>query len=658
MKPKPLLTKRELLLGLSGLWFLLVVIAYFAVNKPLEPQSALALAQVGRTGLAWIGMLALANLIGRTQGQRLGGFRPVERLALQIGLGLGALSLVVIGLSAVGALSPALFWLLILLPSPFGLLFAVRDLRPVLRRPGRMRAEWLIVGLAGGGALLLALAPPTAWDALVYQLAGPELYLEQGGLRHTLDLPYLGFPKTAAMLFMMGLSLSGPQLAQLLHLTFAGLTLALLPRLLHGIAPGRGGLAAAILVSVPSMWLIAGWAYVEWITAFWLLASFVLIRAPVADSSSSRTTALAGLCAGFALATKYSSLWMALGLVVVAGLNRRSVRQLSIFLLAAGAALLPSLLVNWATTGNPVYPFVFDGLYWDAHRAQWFSRFGTGLAPARLLLAGLEATVFGLEGGYFVGHPSYGATIGPLLLGLAPLALLRLASKPASRPGSMRDLIVIVAAGSAGWIAQLAASALLVQTRLLFPLFPFLAAAAAIGYDSLGQLSRRIQFVLGGLIAFVLSVALIGYLAQALGGRAAEVVTGRLAPEAYLTARLGAHYQAIQAVNQLPAGSQVRFLWEPRSYYCEPTIVCEPDAVLDRWWHARQHLSSVEDILADWRERGVTHVLYYRVGAAAVRQEGFDPLTPADWDELDRLLGELLIPAGETADSYTLYALP
>lgn len=655
MRPKPILTRREALLGAALIWFLGLVMAYFAVNKPFEPTALAALAQLARTFVAWAAVMALANLLGHGVTRKLTGFSPVERLALHIGIGFGLLSLLTLAIGAVQAYSPGFFWALVLAPLPISVPVGYRDLRTCLQAVQRPGAAWLFAAAAGAAALLLALAPPTAWDSLVYHLTGPKLYLEHGGLAHPIDLPYLGFPKVGTMLYVLGSALSGPQLAQLLHLSFAALTLMLLPRLVRPIAPGRGGLAVAILVAVPSLWLLAGWAYVEWITAFWILASFVLIQ-QAADGDLA--LGLAGLCAGLALGTKYTAVWPAAGLLLVAAFHRPGTRRLALFAAAAAAALLPSLVSNWALTGNPIYPFLFDGLHWDGFRAEWFSRFGTGLGATQVMLAPLEATVFGVEGGYFVGHPSFGASIGPLLLGLAPLALLRLAVPRQQRSGSMRDLMLMIAAGWLGWSLQLLTSQLLVQTRLLFPVFPFLAAVAAIGYDSLGSLSRRVQFVLGGLAAFVLALTLVGYLVQSLAAQAPQVVLGSLSEQDYLSGRLGAHQQAMQQVNQLPAGSRVRFLWEPRSYFCSAAIRCLPDSLLDRWWHDRQTTSDADRILAAWRQEGVTHVLYYRAGAQAVRAAGFDPLSDADWSALDRLLSGLLLPVAQVSDAYTLYSIP
>lgn len=639
----------------AAVWVTLVVVAFYAVNKPfsLEATDAIVRLVLNLGGLAAI--LSLGNLIGRLLCGELDRFEPIEQFAVRTGLGLGVLSVLLLGLGALNLLSSTVLWLTVLLPLPASLNGAVRDLRALRSAGSRMSAAWWFVVVAAATALLMALAPATAWDALVYQLTGPKLYLEQGALAHPIDLPYLGFPKTGSMLFTLGLALGGAPLAQLLHLSFVGLTLCLVPGLTNKLAPGRAGLAAAIVLGVPSMWLVASSAYVEWMVAFWVLAGFMLIQRD--PGPGWRTTALAGLCAGFGLATKYTAVWLVVGLAVVAALNYRSLRRLATFVAAAAIALLPSLLVNLWLTRNPVYPFVFSGIHWDAHRTLWFSRFGSGLSIPQLLIAWWDSTVFGLEGGYYIGHPSYGATIGPILLALVPLALLRLARPAVERAGSLRDVVVMIAVGGAGWMAQLAASALLVQTRLLFPLFPFLAAAAVAGYQALGELSRRVQFVLGGLLVFVFAVTLLGYPLSAIERGAPGVVTGNISQEEYLTRNLGAHYQAMREINDLPNGAQVRFLWEPRSYYCAAQVTCEPDALLDRWWHTRQHEISAETALSAWEREGVTHVLFYRDGADAVRQAGFDPLTDADWEELAGLLARLGTPVADIAGAYQLYAI-
>ena len=418
------------------------------------------------TAVGWVSVLSLANFIGWGAIRRLSNLERAERLVLQLGFGLGAIALALLALGMVGVTSQLLLWLLVLLPLPLSLYRLYRDAGE-LRRPST-RALVIFVVLVLLLILIRALSPPTAWDSLVYHLTGPKLYQEAGRIHHDIDLAYLGFPKAGSMIYLLGLQLVGPGLAQLLHLTFFGMTLVLTPGLVRQSAPGRGWLSIAILVAVPSAALLAGWAYVEWIAAFGALASYTLIRA--SDSGKvDRALILAAFFAALALNSKYTAIWIVFGLSLVVLLRGRSLRRWGAFLFGAALLVAPFLLSNLLLTGNPVYPFVFEGVFWDSHRAFWYSRVGTGLGFSGLATAPWEATIWGLEGGYYEGH----ATVGPLLLALIPLVTLRLLLDRSARQGSVRDLVVIAGAAYLGWIAQLSFSILLVQSRLLFPALPF-----------------------------------------------------------------------------------------------------------------------------------------------------------------------------------------
>lgn len=636
------------------LWFTAVVLFYFAVHKPISPSQFELLREIALTALGWVGTLGLANLMGWVVLKRLTRIDSAERLVLQIGFGLGILSLILLGFGLAGAYFPQLSWLLVLIPLPISIYRLRSDLRSI-KRP---RASWLLafIALAIVLVFLRALSPPTAWDSLVYHLTGPKLYLQAGRIHHEIDIAYLGFPKAGSMLFLFGLQLVGPGLAQLFHATFFGMTLILTPGLVKRTAPGRGGLAVAITIAVPSAALIAGWGYVEWFAAFGVLASYTLIRQ--SDSHRiDRELMAAAFFAAFALSAKYTSVWLvaALGLVVL--LRGRSIRRLAGFLIAVFGFVAPYLLVNLLLTGNPVYPFFFNGSYWDDHRAFWYSRPGTGLSPPELLTAAWDASIWGLEGGFFEGHASYGATIGPLLLALIPLILLRLILDRSARRGTLRDLVIMSSVAYLGWLAQLSYSTLLIQSRLLFPALPFFAALATIGFDTVGQIGRwgiSVRFVLGGLVAFVLALATTQMLFEA---REASYIPSVEAESDYLERRLGAHYFAMQAVNSLEDHSVVRFLWEPRSYYCREDIECEPDALLDRWWHDRQHSPTVIEIYDGWLEEGVTHVLFNSGGAEAVKQREFDPVAVEDWEALAQFLDHFAVPTHELGDAHTLYEL-
>ncbi len=655
MKPNSLWSRAAVTLGL--LWFVAVILAYYAVHKPVSGAQIDAMRDLLVTAVGWLSVLTLANLIGWGAIRKLSNLERAERLALQVGFGLGMIALVLLALGMVGATSQLLLWLLVLLPLPLSLYRMYKDARNLHRPPTRALVIFITVALLL--ILIRALSPPTAWDSLVYHLTGPKLYQEAGRIHHDIDLAYLGFPKAGSMIYLLGLQLAGPGLAQLLHLTFFGLILVLTPGLVRQAAPGRGWLSIAILVAVPSAALLAGWAYVEWIAAFGALASYTLIRA--SDSGRvDRALILAAFFAALALNSKYTTIWIVFGLSLVVLLRGRSFRRWAAFLFGTTIFVVPFLLSNLVLTGNPVYPFFFEGVFWDGHRAFWYSRVGTGLELSELITAPWDASIWGLEGGYYEGHATYGATVGPLLLALIPLVALRLLLDRSARQGSVRDLVVITAAAYLGWLLQLSFSILLVQSRLLFPALPFFAALAVVGFDTVGRVGRwgiSVRFVLGGLVAFVLALTVTSMIFDTMQADFLSVTFGAETERAYLERRLGSHYEAMQEINRLDEGSTVRFLWEPRSYYCSKAVICEPDALLDRWWHDRQHYSTVDELMNRWVEDGVTHVLYHRAGAETVRTADFDPLDDGDWEALDRFLEESLVPLSAFGETYVLYEI-
>jgi len=679
-------------------WVVIVISAYFAIHKPGSPQQFAALAKapgsiagavaglrlevLARAASSIGGVLAtlsVATLLGRPWIGALRGLDPRSQIALQLGAGLAGLSYLVLAMGALGAYNRLTVYAITAISLPFavprwvGLLRGRRISLPA-RRADRWLAGFVLLMLLFAAAS--ALAPPTAWDSLVYHLAGPRHYIAAGRLNHDLDLPYLGFPQAGSMLYLWGMLLAGDRVPQLIHLSFGVLTLALLPAVVRRVAPGRSWLAAGILIGVPTAQLLLGWAYVEWIVGYAGLASFVLLMAgggagrdsaspagPAAPIGSDRIgqLLLAGLFAGLALNTKYTAVWMVAGLVLVAYLRRRSTRETVIFAAAVFVFMVPFLVKNWLLTANPIYPFFLPGRFWDSYRAVWYSRPGTGLGVGPLIIAPWDATIWGLEGGYFEGHPSYGATIGPILLALIPLAFLRLREAVSGRNKTKAGLWVVCGISYLGWLAQLAFSQLLVQTRLLFAILPGLAILAAAGFDGLGSFGRRgrsARFVIGGLLSFTLALTALQAALGFFGASPLGVATGSESESEFLTGRLGQYALAMRAIDGLPEGSRVRFLWEPRSYYCRSGLTCEPDALLDRWWHERRLGGDAAEILSAWSRQGVTHVLYYRLGAEAVRAAGFDPLTDADWDELEHFLTEDLGIAESFDAAYTLYRLP
>ena len=682
-------SRRVLLAMLCLVWSAFVVAVYYISHKPGDSHELQALLRLGLTFAGWVGSLSLAHGLARRIAPSIGRLPLAQRFALWIGLGLGVISLFTLTLGAVGGLWRVVPWLVLVIAAPFSITGLWSDMRGLLASPVHGRSSRLLalfVGLTVGMAFVTALTPPTAWDALVYHLTGPKLYIAAHHFVHDVDIPHLGFPQGAEMLFTWGMLLSGPELAQLFHATFAVLTLVLLGSISESFAPGRGWLAAALLAAVPSAMSIAGSAYVEWITMFAGLASLTLLvrgiqerrEEPSGSPANARDLPLsggsgflgfgarppwewplAGFFAAQALSTKYSALGLVVGLLVFAAWRLRPMRAVVVFAATAAALTVPYLLKSWVLTGNPFYPFFLPGRFWDSLRQTWYSRPGTGLDPGHLLLAPWEATIWGIDGGFAIGHPSYAATIGPLLLVLIPFVLLGLGGRQRRQPW-LAAMLVTSGAMYLFWLSGLASSRLLLSTRLLFPAFPMLVGMAVMGFDSLGRVEWTgfsVRYVIGALMALVFGLTLVSSVLRFVSEEPLGVITGSQSHPRYYELRLGMYGWAMDGINFLPDGSRVVFLWEPRSYACSPHIVCEPDAIGDRWWHLRRLGLDASAIAARWRAEGITHVLYFVYGAKVIREGRFDPLTEEDWRELGRLVNEDLEEMESWGEAYALYRL-
>jgi 4-amino-4-deoxy-L-arabinose transferase-like glycosyltransferase len=621
-------------------------------------------------------VVALATGIGLLLVQRVD-LAPPERPVWAAAVGLGVVSLVGLGLGAVGLLQPWLLWLL----SVAGLAVTGRRLGRALWaawadltwRP-RARFEILLAGYCGtmlALALAWALTPPTAWDGLVYHLTGPKLYLATGRISHPLDLPYLGFPQLVEMLFAWGMGLAGERAAAPIH-WFYGLlaALSLVTAGRRWLGGAAGWLAAAVLLSAPSIVLLAGWPYVDLALLLYVTLAFLaLARFCEKGSQAHQWLVLSGVFAGMAISTKYTAIAVVPALGLALSINQISKAEslfcnlqsaICTYLLWCGVVLalwLPWLLRNFLLTGNPMYPFFFGGIYWDNWRAWWYDRPGTGLAytaPWKLLTAPWDATVWGVE-----GAAGYSATVGPLFLALLPLLALVWRRLPPARRRWLRAALAFCGVLYGFWLWGVARSALLLQTRLLFPAFGLLALVVGAAVEGLRALWRRptdLGWLARAVVVWVLALTLVATFLSTAEGRPLGVLLGFESREEFLTRRLGWYLAAVEHINQeLPPDAIVLFLWEPRSYHCR--VQCWPDALLDRFLHAT-HLYGydAEAIAAAWRAQGFTHVLLYRTGYEAIVEAGLDPVTPADVQTLAALVEGHLQPVAAWGDAYELYA--
>ena len=658
------------------LWTFALIAVYFWAHKPFDAGLVRGLGGSMVAVVIWFAVTALGAALGRRLlSPVLAGEAPAIRLALAAGAGLGLLALIIWAMGMSGLFRPRAAWALVALLA----LFLRRDLVAVA---GDLRAikwplaeswweRWLLFYAAAvlGMAFTISLTPPTAWDTLVYHLTGPRLFIEAGRIVHPIDLPYLGFPQLLSMQFTLGMLLGGDRVPALFHYRYGLMALTITAGLAYRAFGRRAAwLATILLISVPTLVNLIDQPYVDGALLFYATAAFYAFfrwrQQWLKGREGQEWLLVLGLMAGLGGGVKYTAALvpLALGLSLL-WCSRRdgllaSARRLALVALVAAAAVLPWLLENWLTTGNPVYPFFFDdALYWNEWRGWWYSRPGTGLAataPWRLPLVPLEATLLGTE-----GSDLYEATIGPLLLvGAGALAVVwrTLSEKEKGIAGHM---ILFFGLNYLFWLYGVARSGLLLQTRLLLPVFGVAATLAGTGLVRLERWQRPeldVNWIVRTAVALTLVLLLFTRAIDFLALNPLPVVVGLESRAVFLERRLGAYQQVIQHLETLPQESVILFLWEPRSYQC--TTDCRPDALLDRFLHETQHLQrNAAEIAEAWRAAGATHVLLHERGLEFIVEAGFDPLTSYDLAVLTELEEEHLQRVMDWGDEYTLYRL-
>jgi hypothetical protein len=125
LRPNSFWSKAVVSLGL--LWFVAVILAYYAVNKPLNSPQFNSIIDLWLVALGWLSAISLANLIGWTVIRKISRLEHGERFVLQVGVGLGMIALAMLVLGLVGAYSQTILWLLVLLLLPVSLYRLYRD---------------------------------------------------------------------------------------------------------------------------------------------------------------------------------------------------------------------------------------------------------------------------------------------------------------------------------------------------------------------------------------------------------------------------------------------------------------------------------------------------------------------------------------------------
>ncbi|MBK9927733.1 MAG: glycosyltransferase family 39 protein [Anaerolineales bacterium] len=656
------------------LWLVTIIGAYYVVQKPDLISSFRGIVDTLWTFIVTAILLFNAYAIGKrvlywTKTQ----LDEIERLLFGTGIGLGALGLLSLWISAAQiAKAPILFDIQFIL----GIFFLIKQDHQTLANDikalsTRWRASFgqfntlskFAVALPFFLSFLLTLVPQfEAFDVPLYHLAQPAQILKDGGLRPFENLSFW-FPNVTENVYLWALGMGSERAAQMLHLTWGTLAILLLwhwATQTWNVEIGRKTLLLA--ATIPSLPILASWAYADMALIFYALATLYAITF-YESKNSTAWLHIAGIMAGFAMGVKYTSFTtpLACGLLILFWRRKNfkqaiaHAAQFSIIALAIAASWY---IRNAVIMGNPFYPFVFGGRYWDSFHTEWYAGAGTGIGWNLLEIIKLPVivTLGYRDETYFDGR------MGPLFLALAPLAIWTLTKRTRQNLTQNLSLLTIgffSALAFSAWTLGVINSSHLWQGRLLFPaLIPFIL-PTALGWDTLRNLDTskvRVSFLANTLIGVTIALTLFSNSMFVLRRNPLAVAFGIQTREQYIAKTSPSYAALIQIVDELPEGAHIYNLFEPRTYAL-PRFA-QPDVINNNFPHDLHYYKTSEGLINYWKSQGYTHILINNTGAQLDTNDPNSTFTPTAKEVLREILNQLQLISHTPDNIYGIYKLP
>ena len=699
MKAKAPRRQSLMVIIITLLWTMLILGLYYWVHKPLTPALAEAVGGAALDTLFAILFASIAGGLGRRvlRAVDLTAWSVPERVATYgiFGLCLLSLLIAVVGAIMLNVVSMVILLIVVAVLTFRDLIAWINELIGWLRG-GFPSERWprflvLVALFMVTLAFVWTLMPPSKWDVLTYHLAGPEQYVEHGSFFAAKHNHFLGFPQIVDTLYAGQLAITG-RLAgsSLLHWVIGAFVLMLTGGYTTRHAnQAAGWLAVTVLLSATTIWLEMTFAYNDLLPIGLAVIGLALVEsweAVRSDSSAKNPlwqrglgyVLLLGMVAGFGMSTKYTVIWMgaAFGILLLWLMRRDGLRTLVIvgviYGLTALITLAPWLIRNEIWYDSPTYPMIFEAAEMDSIRQEWYSQPESGLIYGenawQIPLLPVMATFIGIEGG-----GAYNTDIGPLFLILIPLLLLTWKHISDRERTTLTHALIVAGIMFLAWaISASFGSYISLQTRLVLYMFGPLAVVTGITFESLRRLPKKpldLGFVMQALVAMMLIFTVINSIRLMNNSGVQLYFSGDDDYEKqYLEHALGWHYTTMRQLDDLPADSTVRFLWEPRYLYCDNEhLTCHTDSLMDGWYYARQTVGDPAAIADLWRE-GADYLLVYDYGRqfecgnfCGSDEDGSDFYTDADWIAWDDFVSTHLTEVWQNSSSedgviYILYA--
>ncbi len=294
--------------------------------------------------------------------------------------------------------------------------------------PGRI--GWLLIA-AMAAALALdmieAMPPPSDADTLAYHFALPKAFLAAGRIEFVPRAIDGAVPMLVNMTYVPALGLGGERALTLWTMLSGWCVTALVFSLCRRHLPPNWSLAAALaFLTTPAVIFGAGSGQVEVrLVLFAVIGAYAVALA--LKTGDWRFAVVAGLGAGFFMGGKYTGLLFAASAGAVILCQRQWLRHGLIMAAAGALAGCQWYFWNWAHTGDPVFPMLFDQLkglvdyrFWDQGHADYLKTHYFAIETP------LAKSLYGLIAYPFIATLASPAEFDSGRTGLGPLVFLAL----------------------------------------------------------------------------------------------------------------------------------------------------------------------------------------------------------------------------------------
>jgi hypothetical protein len=513
------------------------------------------------------------------------------------------------------------------------------------------RLSWYLVLLILIMDLVLGSVPPATRDELTHHLAIPRLYADHGRIFEiSFALPSY-YPMLVDMFYIPFVRWEWDFVPKLVHGLFGILT-GLLVYSYLGLRLNRsyGLLGLLFFASLPIIVRLSGQAYVDLGLVFYSTGALLGVL-QWKENPSNRWVVVAGLMAGFALATKpngilvFLLLLFALILLQPGGGVTRATWAVVVFGACAFVAFSPWLVRNFSWTGNPVFPF-FSHVFGGGEKVAGDP--GLDIIARRRLLYGeswwtiaalpLRIFFFGRDdqAGQFDG------VLNPILVVFLPWAFR-------GKWYEEKRLLFFFA------LCYLVFAVFLTDLRIRY-LLPIVPPLVILLVYALHNIYLRIArpWILIAAVASFLALNLIYMASYFQQVSPLAYIVGKESREVYLTRALG-EYPVFQYINQnLPVSARIYLLFVGRrAYYCRRSYFYDGGELP---WVLLQTLKNAEDpagVERQLKERNLTHLVAHEGLLQRFLIDNLPPQKLGLWQAFkERALKELYHARG-----YSLYQI-